>query len=147
MVALTLKMAELTAENGKTAKRTDMASVQDRRAKHATKVRGTTVLNSAECMFGQTAIVLRATGSVDVDTDSGLSTAENGHIKVNGRKVLKHDMEYRSPKAGLVTREVGRLGYRKVMALRSMPMEVGFGLNKQALSVGGERFAGIFGGR
>lgn len=65
-------------------------------------------------------IVLKVNGLVVVDMDLGLSIGENGCIKVSGRKVLKCDMEYRNFKVGFVMREVGFLGFRKVMGLRFM---------------------------
>ena len=133
-------MVELTAENGRTVKRTDMGSVRDQRDKLAMKVLGTTVSNSAEFMFGQMVIASKVNGSVAADTDSGLSIGENGRIKVSGRKASKRDMEYRNPKAGLVTREVGPLGFRKVTGLRSMQMEVSFCPSKLAISGGENRF-------
>ena len=93
-------MVELTAENGKTAKRTATVFARDRKDKLATKVRGTTASNSAEFMFGQTGTNIRANGSVAVDTDLALSYGENGSIKANGKKDLKRVTEYRNRKAG-----------------------------------------------
>lgn len=122
-------MVELTAESGKTAKRTAMGSARDQRDRLATKDRGTTVSNLAEFMFGQTAIDLRANGSAAADTGWGLSIGENGLTKVNGKKVLKPDTVSRNLRAGLVTKEVGPLDCKKVTALRSTPMEVSFSSN------------------
>ena len=113
-------------ENGRTVKRTDMGSVRDQRDKLAMKVLGITASNSAEFMFGQTVIASKVNGSMAVDTDSALNIGENGLIKVNGKKDLRHDMEYRNPKAGLATKEVGPLDFRKVMVSRSTLMEVSF---------------------
>lgn len=140
-------MVELTAENGKTAKRTVMAFARDRKDRLAMKVRGTTASNSAEFMYGQMGTVLKENGWVAVDTDSALSIGENGRIKANGKKVLKRVMEYRSPRAGLVTKEAGLLDCKKGMALRSMPMEVSLCVNRQTKSAGKDGFATIFSSR
>lgn len=119
-------MVELIAENGKTAKRTDMASARDRKDKRAMKALGTTDSNSAEFMFGQMVTVLRANGSMAVDMDSVLNTEENGLTKVNGKKDSKLVMEYRNHKAELVTKEAGLLVCRKVMESKFTLTEVRF---------------------
>lgn len=108
-------MVELIAENGKTARRTDMASARDRKDKLDMKALGTTDSNSVEFMFGQMVTVLRANGSVAVDMDSVLNTEENGRTKVNGKKGLKLGTEYRNHKVELVMKEAGLLVCRKVM--------------------------------
>lgn len=131
-------------ENGKTVKRTVTAYARDRRDKLAMKAHGTTASKTVEFMFGQTGIVLRANGSTAVDTESGLSIGENGLIKANGRKGLKRATEYRNLKAELVTKVAGLLVSKKVMELRSMPMEVSFSLNRQTLKTGEEEIAAIF---
>lgn len=122
---MTLKMVELTAENGKTARLMDMASVPDPKDKLVTKALGTTASNSAEFMFGLTAIALRVNGSMDGDMDLALNIEENGLTKASGRKVSKHVTACRSLRAGRAMREVGRLDYKKVMESRFTPMEVG----------------------
>ena len=119
-------MVELIAENGKTARRMDMASARDRKDKHATKALGTTDSNSVEFMFGQMVTVLRANGSVAVDMDSALNTEENGRIKVNGKKASKLGTEYRNHKVELVTKEAGLLVCRKVMESKFTLTEVRF---------------------
>ena len=121
-------MVELTAENGKTARRTDMASARDPKDTLATKVPGTSASNSAEFMFGLTDIALRANGSMDVDTDLALNIEENGLTKANGKRDLRRVMVYRSRKVVLVMREVGRLDCKKVTESRFTPMEVRFNL-------------------
>lgn len=131
MVALTLKMVELTAENGKTAKRTAMASARDRKDRLGTKALGTTDSNSAEFMFGQMDTVLKANGSMAVDTDSGLNFEVNGLTKVNGRKDLKRVTGYRSRKVELVTKEVGLLACKKAMESRTTPTEVCFSVSDE----------------
>ena len=119
-------MVELIAENGKTAKRTDMASVRDRKDKLATKDLGTTDSSSAEFMFGQMVTVLRANGSMAVDMDSVLNTEENGRTKVNGKRDSKLGTEYRNHKVELVTKEAGLLVCRKVMESKFTLTEVRF---------------------
>lgn len=133
-------MVELIAENGKTAKHTAMASARDPKAKRVTKVLGITASNSAESMFGQTGIVLKANGSGAVDTDSGLNTEENGLTKVSGKKDLKRGTEYRNRQAELDMKEVGRLVCKRVMESRSTLMEVRFNITGQKYSAGKTSF-------
>lgn len=123
---MTLKMVELTAENGKPARHMDMASVPDQKDKLVTKALGTTASNSAEFMFGLTAIALRVNGSMDADTDLALNIEENGLTKASGKKALKRVTVCRSRKAGRAMREVGRLDYKKVMESRFTLMKVRF---------------------
>ena len=113
-------------ENGKTAKRTDMASARDRKDKLATKVHGTTDSNSAEFMFGQMVTVLRANGSMAVDMDSVLNTEENGLTKVNGKKGLRLGTEFRNHKVELVMKGAGLQVCRKVMESKFTLTEVRF---------------------
>lgn len=119
-------MVELTAENGKTAKRTAMASAQDQKDRLATKALGTTDSNLAAFMFGLMATVSKANGSMAVDMDSALKTEVNGLTKANGMKDIRHVTEYRNQKAELVMREVGLLVYKKDMESKITPTEVRF---------------------
>ena len=119
-------MVGLITENGKTARRTDMASARDRKDKLDMKVLGTTDSNSVEFMFGQMVTVLRANGSVAVDMDSVLNTEENGRTKVNGKKGSKLGTEYRNHKVELVMKEAGLQVCRKVMESKFTPTEVRF---------------------
>ena len=130
---MTLKMVELIAENGKTARRTDMVSARDRKDKHATKALGITDSNSVEFMFGQMVTVLRANGSVAVDMDSALNTEENGLTKVNGKKVSKLGTEYRNHKVELVMKGAGLLVCRKVMESKFTLTEVRFSVADKKL--------------
>jgi len=124
-VASSLMTAVLTAEAGRGAKPTAMASAPDPKARVSTQAPGTMVSKWWESTHGPVETPTRVTGRKGSAMVWELKPKDTGFTKGNGLMALKGDMVYESVVAVEQSmKERGITGFRMGMELKHMPMEV-----------------------